>query len=576
MTIGWTLDDPDREMLSDLGRQLDRSPAGRIALLIGDRASPLGRAIPMAYPQLEEHRVDIRLPPDDLHTALAAHGPYDLIIDDSRRLRVRKRVFRNSFGHLRPGGAYLVRDFRPRRHPPGERPHDNVLWPYLTQLVGRRGRVPARLGRWQQDEEFRAESLGRLILGTHHLLAFNRLAAYAKLREHEMNTIADQLTAEATGGTPSPARVVLRRPSASFESRATVSPASLYETDFRFTRHFAAPELVVRGYRDAIAVPHQVALQGYRVLPESFRHNQYPRLGNRRLTRAGHYFARIDGIADPTRLPGRYFHLDAEWREHFGHFTTEQLARLWPWSELKQQMPDLRLLMSLQRGRTEPRSWELDLLAAAGVGSDDIVPIVGPTQVEELFGATPMASMPSYIHPAISDLWRTVGDNLVRQAPPQLEPGRDYPRRIFLTRPSDARLRQCRNTDEVESRFRAAGFGVVRPELFPIATQVRMIRSASVIAGFAGSAMFNLMFHTYPAQVIVLRQTAYTASNEYLISSVLGNTIHYVDSEPDIPHPPRHWSRAAFHSSFAFDFDREGRQLDNILASLPTTDDRNS
>ena len=80
--------------------------------------------------------------------------------------------------------------------------------------------------------------------------------------------------------------------------------------------------------------------------------------------------------------------------------------------------------------------------------------------VEKLVSATPMFSMPAYVHPDIRDVWATVGDALVASAPE-----RSYPRRIFCARRMTKRA--CRNADAVESLFEQHGFEVVyRDEVF--------------------------------------------------------------------------------------------------------------
>ena len=47
-----------------------------------------------------------------------------------------------------------------------------------------------------------------------------------------------------------------------------------------------------------------------------------------------------------------------------------------------------------------------------------------------------------------------------------------------------------------------------------------MVRDADVVAGFAGSGMFQIAFAGGPKHVILVGSESYTASNEYLISSV--------------------------------------------------------
>ena len=60
---------------------------------------------------------------------------------------------------------------------------------------------------------------------------------------------------------------------------------------------------------------------------------------------------------------------------------------------------------------------------------------------------------------------------------------------------------------------------------------------AAVIAGFAGSGLFTMMFTELPKPVIIISSTSYTARNEYLIASAIGHDLTVIYSVPDIHHP---------------------------------------
>jgi hypothetical protein len=80
--------------------------------------------------------------------------------------------------------------------------------------------------------------------------------------------------------------------------------------------------------------------------------------------------------------------------------------------------------------------------------------------------------------------------------------------------------------------------------------------------------LFTLVFSGSPKHVIVLSSESYTASNEYMICSVLGHRLDMVWSRPDVDHPEQGWDQEAFRSGFTFDFDREGAYLRAVLAAL--------
>jgi capsular polysaccharide biosynthesis protein len=233
---------------------------------------------------------------------------------------------------------------------------------------------------------------------------------------------------------------------------------------------------------------------------------------------------------------------------------------MWAWDEAVRLEPDVRVLVAVNRARTTLPRWELQLHEAAGIDPDRITVIDQPVRVERLLGPTPLYSMPYYVHPQITATWDRIGAYLRNQAP-----DRDYPRRIFCSRKIEKRA--CHNAREVDALFSRHGFEVVFPEEFPLAEQAAMFHEAEIIAGFAGSALFNVMFTDRPKHLIAVASETYTPRNEYLISALRGNRLDMSHSRPDTSDPQYHNKR--FMSSFTFDFEREGRWLeDEVLAHL--------
>jgi capsular polysaccharide biosynthesis protein len=128
--------------------------------------------------------------------------------------------------------------------------------------------------------------------------------------------------------------------------------------------------------------------------------------------------------------------------------------------------------------------------------------------------------------------------------------------------------RRCRNARDVEKVFERYGFTIVYPEELTIPQQATLFAGAPVIAGFAGSALFSLLYASRVTDVIVLSQEAYTARYEHLYTMVLGCRTHYFWSTPDTPHPPSGWSDDAYKSAWEFDFTRHGETLEDTLSSL--------
>jgi hypothetical protein len=173
-----------------------------------------------------------------------------------------------------------------------------------------------------------------------------------------------------------------------------------------------------------------------------------------------------------------------------------------------------------------------------------------------------MFGMPAYVHPSVATTYAAVGRALADSA----APGPVGPARLFCTRRPGKRT--CHNAAEVEALFTAHGFTVVHPEDHPLADQVRMVREAEVVAGFAGSGMFQIALAGGPKHVVLVGSESYTASNEYLISSVVGHRLDLVLCRPDVPKRGRAFDNASYQSDFTFDHEREGVFLRSVLSEL--------
>jgi hypothetical protein len=88
-----------------------------------------------------------------------------------------------------------------------------------------------------------------------------------------------------------------------------------------------------------------------------------------------------------------------------------------------------------------------------------------------------------------------------------------------------------------------------------------------VVAGFGGSALFNVMHTRRLEALVVLNHDAYFARNEHLFASVKGGESHYFWSPPD-SRPDDPFARDALRSSWEFDEARLGDELDRLLARL--------
>lgn len=120
----------------------------------------------------------------------------------------------------------------------------------------------------------------------------------------------------------------------------------------------------------------------------------------------------------------------------------------------------------------------------------------------------------------------------------------------------------------MERFFADRGFTVIYPETLPLPEQVALFAGARVVAGFGGSAMFNLMHTRRLESTIVLSHHGYIARNEHLFTSLLGGQLHYFWSTADVAPPTEGRTKESFRPSWTFDFAELGADLDRAATSV--------
>ncbi|HET9422060.1 MAG TPA: glycosyltransferase 61 family protein [Nocardioides sp.] len=539
---GWDAPPP---LLAIIAEALPALEAPRVAIVSRSADHALEKVLTRAVPGARVTVLPNSSTVADRHIELAARGPMDLIVDLARGPKARRR-FREVFFHLRPGGTLVSR-----------LPREETLDELVQELQALRSSgelhppTTARERRTTRERDLHAlaASVGRLELRGGFVVVENTVDTVAKVRDTEMDRYL-ALRPEAGERIDSIAGV-------DFESRCEVRSSAGPGSAPDLPHHIEALELSLRQHSGVTCLPRQIALQGDVVIPATFRHHAKERLRNAGLLDWAPDFARRPAY-DARPLPGRFFYLDNRYRGHFGHALTDQISQLWGWQRAKDRFPDLRALL-FERDGYPFAEWEYTLLEAGGIGRDDVHVASEPVEVETLVVASQMFSMPDFVHPEIVRTYQSVGDAL--EADSRLAEGAS---RIFCSRRG---RRSGHNRDQIEQVFADAGFEVIHPEDHPLSDQVRLFRRADVLAGLAGSGMFQMAFAERPKHVILVGSESYTATNEYLIASVLGHRLDLVLCRPDVPQEDR-FKPAAFHSNFTYDPDREGRFLAQVLEDL--------
>lgn len=507
-------------------------------------------------PNITIYPINAALSNSERHIALTAIGPVDALIDLGANSN-RRTTLLDTFFHLKPGGSYVIpnatavlRSRNPLRF--------RKVQSFLRDVIDRQAKNrPVRVNLGKEKDNMKRFIMG-LAWGIEKVdisgrdIIFTRSSATSvriKLREHEMDTLQKQ-------GVFNKYKTITSISPEPFLSKATYTVYG-YDKDNRAqSTNIRQPLLSLRHYKNILVAPRQVVADEHVLLPDTFRLNSRKYLINNALDELN---PRAAVLRYPTKkLPkinsGVYYHLDDEHRGHFGHLLTETISRIWAWPMVKELHPDAKVLVCASKEFSYIPEYEYQFYEAAGIAREDIVLLDGPTKIGTLYSAAPMFSNPNYIHPRIVESWKLVGDNLASTAKKK----KTYPTRIFCSRKQSRRA--CNNGEEIETLFKKNGFTIVYPEDHSLGEQVQMFRHAEVVAGYAGSSLFTVIFAENPKHVIILRPNTYAAENEFLISSVIGGRLDIIISKADDP--------TSNESSFTVDFENEGSDLVKILESL--------
>ncbi|SKB82091.1 Capsular polysaccharide biosynthesis protein [Arthrobacter sp. 49Tsu3.1M3] len=521
-----------------------------VVLQVGSAAVDIDAA---QWPQITVHKARNLA---EMHLQLAKLPDLQLLVEDGTNRKSEKlAIFRELFLYVDDGGLYVAEDLHASHLPKYVDSDGENVWQFISRLLDLKAEPVQPGTKTTSDDRELAAAIDRVINYGKIAFVTKRGNHLLKIRDHQATEILEGRFGSNWG------HLISLRKAGTFRSKATVS-TNRHDLDYRFKKDIAFPAHHLREYSNAVCSPGQVALLNDVVLPDSFRHLLGRRLTNKFLTDSSPFHARMSPAPDesPDFLAGNYFYLDTEYPNVYGHIPTEVISRLWGWNESKVLYPNLKALVSPKLGERDIPTYEIKILNAFGISDADIVRISHPTRVERLLAATPMFSNPKYVVPEIDSVWSTISKNLRSN----ISSGID---KVFLSRQTGL-ARNCRNSTAVEAMFRQHGFTILRPEALPLGDQIELFSGASVVAGYGGSALLNGVFSDHPSTRIVIAPDTYNTANEYLISSITGDDFHYFWCKADVPHPPDRWTWEAFESPYEFDFDRDGDQLDKLLASL--------
>jgi len=326
---------------------------------------------------------------------------------------------------------------------------------------------------------------------------------------------------------------------------------------------FKIPETFLFRYQNVNCDVGQVAYKDGYLLPDSFRIQMKKNLANKNITPlVDDFFCLKNNKKEAQHLPGEFLYLDSEHPGHFGHFTSEVISRLWAWSTIKNISPNAKVLIGLEKGKSLPKFMQA-ILSSFGIENDDIVTFDDKITVDVLYAATPYYVINNHINPLIKDVWDKIGQNTNDGVSGIVG------NKLFIARPEEGGgdRRKCLNAERLENIFREKGFEFYNPEKHSWKDQVKTFTNAEVIAGYAGSGSFNMMFSSGHKKLIMIGSTSYTSANEHYICSIKGFDLIYFVGDSLIKQE-NGWTVKAAMSDYYFNYERDEQALIDVLNDI--------
>lgn len=319
------------------------------------------------------------------------------------------------------------------------------------------------------------------------------------------------------------------------------------------------PPSYINKYTTAVCLPGQVVYQNNYLLPDSFRMQHHPKLMNKNIKFLDNYFYSLPYDENPEKLSGDYLYLDSEYPGHFGHFTSEVISRLWAWKKLKITVPNLKVLLSMPKGKDLP-SFAKSIFNSFGILEEEIILFNTSVCVENLYTASSYYVIGSHVHPEMNEVWNSILKG-IKGGKTKIKGNK-----LFIARPVTGG-RKCLNPDRMEETFKKSGFEFFNPENHSWEDQISTFCQAKYIAGYSGSGLFNTMFTDNTKRLISIGSDSYTAVNEHLFCAVKNIHLDYIWADSLIKHG-NSWSVRAFMSDYEFNYERDEKYLANILNNL--------
>ena len=200
---------------------------------------------------------------------------------------------------------------------------------------------------------------------------------------------------------------------------------------------------------------------------------------------------------------------------HFGHFLTESLSRIWYWCENSDKDMDIAFLMPKKQA-VFPQFWEfMDLL---GIDRNKIHIIRKVTKFNKIYVPQQAHILNKSFNKKFLVPYKYISSKLSESAK----------EKYYISRRKFKGGTLCMGEELLENLYKNNGFKIVYPEKLSLKEQVMIMKSASELAGVSGTGMHMALFADEGINITILERSDSPIKEQVIINQALKANAYYV------------------------------------------------
>ena len=200
--------------------------------------------------------------------------------------------------------------------------------------------------------------------------------------------------------------------------------------------------------------------------------------------------------------------------DHYGHFITEGLSRLWLFLDGKYKNSNA-IFISDNESNKFLEFWNL-----FGLRPNQFKKITTPVRYRSIIIPEPSIQLHNYYHDAFNETVRAILKTLPRKEQ----------KNLFLSKKNHSFFNgKSIGEGSLESAFRKNNFDIIYPESLPLSDFIAMLHSAKTVASISGTSAHNAMFMSQDSNLVCLNRSNHHHPLQIMIGEMRKINTSYVD-----------------------------------------------